>query len=818
MASLVSNAIMPNITAFPAANGSALPDPANIDAVFASLLAGIAPAAPSAQPQTPAKIAPQISASPQTMKVLPQDLRATPFVPEANSPVGAASQVIAPQIAAAPVLQTANVQPQDLYAAPLASKGNPPFSAAAQTIVPQTAAMPVLQSANVLPQDSRVTAFVSKDNSPISAAPQTIAAKFAALAMMFAPQTPLALVPVKAANVPIHATMAAPQISATVLPAAPISQMADDAVIATPAKPNADPHATQTADRRTIFAAAPQTAPFVQTNNTAPAKPQTNAIAQPVNPMAAFAAPQVTPEKPNNDPRPVKQATIVVPTTMDMNSVAAFVASQVQAAPEKLDADPAKLAKIAVPAETDSNPEAQAADPSALPAAPQASAAPAFGIKNIAPQPFGSRAAADAAQARAMIAATRQPDAQPVLPQAGVSTSPVIGEKISAPDKLNADANPVPQGKIAVVSKPDAKDVAQTEIVIPPAMLAAFGMHPAQPVQGKLAAVDGVLTAAKPQPPVNPAQLRAMAAALPQRDVQPQTKNAALPVAKDIQEAAAKADPNPKIAADPKIVARAADPMIVAAHALVKLAPPAQTIEAQTLTLRFDAKTGGQTNTGAHGGTQDNASQQQDRSAQSAAPQPQSAPQPVHAQSTQIANAPSTPANNAPPASIAAASSVAAPAQPVQSAPIAASLHVMAANNSAPQPDLGAIAVTIAAKSQEGTKHFDIRLDPPEMGRIDVRLTVDDSGKAQAHLSADHPQTLDMLKRDSGTLERSLKDAGLDLSNNGLNFSLKGQDRQADTARTTTRTRNLSIKAVAAPEATPIRSFAPGSVTLDIRV
>jgi len=92
--------------------------------------------------------------------------------------------------------------------------------------------------------------------------------------------------------------------------------------------------------------------------------------------------------------------------------------------------------------------------------------------------------------------------------------------------------------------------------------------------------------------------------------------------------------------------------------------------------------------------------------------------------------------------------------------------------------DVNALAVTIAAKSQDGQKHFDIRLDPAELGRVDVRLTVDDAGKAQAMLSVEKPQTLELLQKDQAHLERALKDAGLDLAQNGLNFSLKGQHQQ----------------------------------------
>jgi flagellar hook-length control protein FliK len=101
----------------------------------------------------------------------------------------------------------------------------------------------------------------------------------------------------------------------------------------------------------------------------------------------------------------------------------------------------------------------------------------------------------------------------------------------------------------------------------------------------------------------------------------------------------------------------------------------------------------------------------------------------------------------------------------------------------ASQPDLNALAINIAAKSQAGSKQFDISLEPAELGRVEVRLTVDNAGNAQAHLVAERPETLQMLQRDSGTLSHALKESGVQLGDNGLQFSLKGQERQGDGAQ-----------------------------------
>lgn len=141
--------------------------------------------------------------------------------------------------------------------------------------------------------------------------------------------------------------------------------------------------------------------------------------------------------------------------------------------------------------------------------------------------------------------------------------------------------------------------------------------------------------------------------------------------------------------------------------------------------------------------------------------------------------------------------------------------------------DLNTLAVTIAARSEAGQKHFDIRLDPADLGRVDVRLTVDDAGKAQALLTVEKPQTLELLQKDQGHLERALKDAGLDLGQNGLSFSLKGQQQQqqqnaAQDHTPFARGQRLTARAVAAVDDIPptlsASSVGIGDTRLDIRV
>ncbi|NDC57487.1 MAG: flagellar hook-length control protein FliK [Alphaproteobacteria bacterium] len=79
------------------------------------------------------------------------------------------------------------------------------------------------------------------------------------------------------------------------------------------------------------------------------------------------------------------------------------------------------------------------------------------------------------------------------------------------------------------------------------------------------------------------------------------------------------------------------------------------------------------------------------------------------------------------------------------------------------------------------TTSFDVRLDPVDLGRVDVRLEVGADRKVKANLAAEKQTTLAELVRAARDLERALNDAGLDVAENGVTFSLSGGGRDAPT-------------------------------------
>jgi flagellar hook-length control protein FliK len=117
------------------------------------------------------------------------------------------------------------------------------------------------------------------------------------------------------------------------------------------------------------------------------------------------------------------------------------------------------------------------------------------------------------------------------------------------------------------------------------------------------------------------------------------------------------------------------------------------------------------------------------------------------------------------------------PAAPQAAAPIgpaAQARALPAAYQAAANPiNMGQIAFEMARQVNQGTSRFTIRLDPPEMGRVDVKLHVDAAGAVNARLTVERPETLDMFQRDQRSLERALAQAGLDAGKTSLEFSLR---------------------------------------------
>jgi flagellar hook-length control protein FliK len=77
-----------------------------------------------------------------------------------------------------------------------------------------------------------------------------------------------------------------------------------------------------------------------------------------------------------------------------------------------------------------------------------------------------------------------------------------------------------------------------------------------------------------------------------------------------------------------------------------------------------------------------------------------------------------------------------------------------------------------------GRDHITIQIVPHDLGRIEIKLDFDRAGTINTVIAADRPQTLDLLRRDAGGLERALQDAGFKTDGSSLSFNLQGDQRQ----------------------------------------
>ena len=155
----------------------------------------------------------------------------------------------------------------------------------------------------------------------------------------------------------------------------------------------------------------------------------------------------------------------------------------------------------------------------------------------------------------------------------------------------------------------------------------------------------------------------------------------------------------------------------------------------------------------------------------------------------------------------------AAPMAPAVGTPATPSVPLAPA---APVP-LADLAVEIAGQALAGRNRFEIRLDPPELGRIEVKLDVHRDGRIASHIVVDRADTLDLLRSDASALQRALQDAGLKTTDNGLQFSLRDQGGEQQQPPSPAVQPVTDDAGPAMPDPAPLRLFVRDG-GIDIRV
>jgi len=119
----------------------------------------------------------------------------------------------------------------------------------------------------------------------------------------------------------------------------------------------------------------------------------------------------------------------------------------------------------------------------------------------------------------------------------------------------------------------------------------------------------------------------------------------------------------------------------------------------------------------------------------------------------------------------------ATPASQATQASQHATNQTLARNLNAYIPAGEQVAVQIKKGAAEGIDKISIRLDPGNLGNVEIKMEVGHDGRLMAVIAADKPETLQMLQKDAASLEQSLRDAGLKTDQQSLSFSLRDQNQ-----------------------------------------
>lgn len=105
-----------------------------------------------------------------------------------------------------------------------------------------------------------------------------------------------------------------------------------------------------------------------------------------------------------------------------------------------------------------------------------------------------------------------------------------------------------------------------------------------------------------------------------------------------------------------------------------------------------------------------------------------------------------------------------------------AQIHARSAGHQHAAAVLSQVSQQMIERFDGRNSKFEIRLDPAELGKIQIKIEVDGSGRVQAVLAASDATAADALTRGLRSLENALTQAGLSLSENGLRVEVNDRN------------------------------------------
>ena len=127
------------------------------------------------------------------------------------------------------------------------------------------------------------------------------------------------------------------------------------------------------------------------------------------------------------------------------------------------------------------------------------------------------------------------------------------------------------------------------------------------------------------------------------------------------------------------------------------------------------------------------------------------------------------------------------------------------------------VAFKLLERFDGKTSKFEIRLDPAELGKVNVKIEVDGDGRIQAVLAAQDSSAADALNRNLRQLENALTQAGLSLDENGLRVEIDARSQSDTSSAQKDGTSNGSGQADVSADAETAQAEANASITPDIQ-
>jgi flagellar hook-length control protein FliK len=93
----------------------------------------------------------------------------------------------------------------------------------------------------------------------------------------------------------------------------------------------------------------------------------------------------------------------------------------------------------------------------------------------------------------------------------------------------------------------------------------------------------------------------------------------------------------------------------------------------------------------------------------------------------------------------------------------------------ATHPSIQAVAQMIekaASGSEKAKQELTVQLDPPELGRMQVQLSLEKDGVMKVHLLTEKQETLNLFQRDAHALKSALDNAGIKIDSSSLTFDM----------------------------------------------